>query len=45
MSFLQFHGIEAGYMIVFLVCSFAYLFSWCVMKLLIPRFKLVQIDK
>jgi len=43
MSFLQFKGIEAGYMIVFLVCSFAYLFSWCVMKLLIPRYKKIEL--
>lgn len=42
LSFLQFKGIEAGYMIVFLVCSFAYLVTWCVMKLLIPRYKKIE---
>ncbi len=44
-SFLQFHGIQAGYMIVFLVCSFAYLFSWCIMKLLIPQYKKIEFKK
>lgn len=45
MTFLGFEGINAGYMIVFLVASFAYLFSWVMMKLLVPKYKLVVIKK
>lgn len=37
MTFLGFEGINAGYMIVFLVASFAYLFSWVMMKILVPE--------
>jgi len=32
-------GIEAGYLIVFTFCSLAYLFSWSIMKLLVPKYK------
>ncbi len=43
MHFLGFDGKEAGYMIVFLIAAAAYLVSWCVMKLLVPKYKLVQL--
>ncbi len=43
MHFLSFQGKEAGYMIVFLIASVAYLLSWCIMKLLVPKYKLVQL--
>lgn len=42
-SFLGFEGEFAGYMIVFCVASVAYLFSWVMMKLLVPRYKFVKI--
>ncbi|MCD8293467.1 MAG: MFS transporter [Prevotellaceae bacterium] len=43
MQFFGFGGKQAGYMIVFLIASVAYLLSWCVMKLLVPKYKLVQL--
>ncbi len=43
MHFLGFDGKQAGYMIVFLVAAVAYLLSWCVMKLLVPKYKLVRL--
>jgi ACS family hexuronate transporter-like MFS transporter len=43
MVFLGFEGKNAGYMIVFLIAGIAYLVSWCLMKLLVPRYKLVTI--
>lgn len=43
MSFCNFHGAQAGYMIVFCIAGVAYLFSWCMMKLLVPHYKLVEI--
>ncbi|MDE6490312.1 MAG: MFS transporter [Muribaculaceae bacterium] len=43
MQFLGFEGKDAGYMIVFLCAGVAYLLSWCMMKLLVPRYKLVQL--
>ncbi len=43
LHFLGFDGKEAGYMIVFLIASVAYLLSWCIMKLLVPKYKLVKI--
>ncbi len=43
MQFLGFSGANAGYMIVFMVAAFAYLISWCLMKLLVPKYKLVEL--
>ncbi len=43
MHFLGFEGKQAGYMIVFLIASVAYLLSWCIMKLLVPKYKLVKL--
>lgn len=43
MHFMGFDGIDAGYMIVFLFASVAYLLSWVIMKLLVPRYKLVDV--
>ncbi len=43
MSFLGFHDQYAGYMIFFLFASFAYLLSWSIMKLLVPKYKLVKL--
>ncbi|MCD8305081.1 MAG: MFS transporter [Prevotella sp.] len=43
LHFLSFEGKEAGYMIVFLIASVAYLVSWGIMKLLVPKYKLVKL--
>ncbi len=43
LHFLTFTGKEAGYMIVFLLAAVAYLLSWTIMKLLVPRYKLVTL--
>ena len=42
--FLGFEGKNAGYMIVFICAGVAYLFSWCLMKILVPKYKLVELD-
>lgn len=42
-SFLGFEGKEAGYMIVFAICSVAYLFAWSVMKSLVPVYKKIEL--
>lgn len=44
MQFLGFEGKDAGYMIVFLFAGVAYLLSWCLMKILVPRYKLVELN-
>ena len=41
--FLGFEGEHAGFMIVFCVASFAYLFSWVMMKLFVPKYKEVRL--
>ncbi|WP_134089140.1 MFS transporter [Olivibacter sp. XZL3] len=38
MSFMGFHGIEAGYFIVFSICAVCYIIGWVVMKSLVPRY-------
>ena len=43
MQFLGFEGKQAGYMIVFMLASVAYMFSWVIMKVLVPRYKLVKL--
>ena len=42
----QFFGVEgkpAGYMIVFCYCAVAYLLCWCIMHLLVPKYKPVVV--
>ncbi|MDR0401454.1 MAG: MFS transporter [Endomicrobium sp.] len=34
-----FGQIETGYTIMFTFCSIAYILAWCIMKLLVPKFK------
>lgn len=45
MLFLGFEGKNAGYMIVFICAGLAYLVSWCIMKLLVPKYRLVELKK
>ena len=42
-QFLQFAGKPAGYMIVFSICAVSYLLAWCVIKILVPRYKKIDI--
>jgi len=39
MVFMGFQGIEAGYFIIFSICSVCYLIGWSVMKTLVPKYK------
>lgn len=34
--------IETGYTIMFTICAVAYLIAWTVMKLLVPKYKVIQ---
>lgn len=43
MSFVGFHGKEAGYFIIFSICAVAYLIGWVVMKSLVPKMKIIQV--
>ena len=43
MSFMSFTGKPAGYFIVFCVCGVSYLLGWCVMKILVPKYKKIEI--
>lgn len=45
MNFLGFEGKNAGYMIVFMCAGLAYLLSWCIMKLLVPEYKIIELKK
>lgn len=38
MDFMGFHGIEAGYFIIFSICAVCYLTGWTVMKILVPKY-------
>jgi ACS family hexuronate transporter-like MFS transporter len=36
-TFMSYSGKQAAYMIIFIICSVAYLVGWVVMKLLVPK--------
>ena len=42
-SFFSFTGKPAGYMIVFSICAVSYLLARCVIKLLVPRYKKIEV--
>lgn len=42
-TFLGFEGKPAGYMIVFCICSVAYLIAWSIMKALVPKYKKIEV--
>ena len=44
MQFMGFEGKEAGYFIIFCICAVAYLIGWCIMKLLVPRYKRIVVE-
>jgi MFS transporter, ACS family, hexuronate transporter len=39
MTFMGFHGKEAGYFIVFSICAVVYLIGWTIMKILVPKYR------
>lgn len=41
MQFMGYEGKPAGYFIVFCICGVAYLLGWCIMKLLVPKYKII----
>jgi ACS family hexuronate transporter-like MFS transporter len=41
MQFMGFEGKPAGYYIIFCICAFAYLIGWVIMKILVPKYKLI----
>ncbi len=42
-TFFSFTGKPAGYMIVFSICAVSYLLAWCVIKLLVPKYKKIEV--
>lgn len=42
LSFMGFEGKPAGYFIIFCVCAVAYLAGWCIMKALVPHYKVIE---
>lgn len=42
MTFMGFEGKPAGYFIIFIYCALAYLTGWCILKILVPRYKPVK---
>jgi ACS family hexuronate transporter-like MFS transporter len=43
MTFFGFEGKPAGYFIIFCICAFAYLIGWTIMKMLVPKMKLITL--
>ena len=39
----SFEGKEAGYMIMFSFCAVAYLIGWVIMKVLVPKYKPIEL--
>ena len=42
-AFFGFDGKPAAYMVVFCICSVAYLIGWCIMKTLVPKYKPIEV--
>lgn len=42
MAFFGFEGKEAGYFIVFCICAISYMLAWCIMKALVPKYKVIK---
>ena len=42
MTFMGFQGKPAGYFIIFCYCALAYIIGWTILKVLVPRYKMVQ---
>ena len=42
-TFFGFEGKPAAYMVVFCICSVAYLIGWCIMKALVPKYKPITV--
>ena len=42
MTFMGFEGKPAGYFIIFCICGVAYLIGWCIMKALVPKYKIIN---
>ena len=43
-SFFGFDGKPAAYVVVFCICSVAYLIGWCIMKTLVPKYKPIVVE-
>lgn len=43
MTFMGFEGKPAGYFIIFCICAVAYLIGWSIMKILVPKYKVVTL--
>ena len=44
MAFMGFEGKPAGYFIIFCLCAVAYLIGWSIIRLLVPKYKLIVIE-
>ena len=42
-SVFGFDGKQGGYMVVFCICAVAYLIAWSIMKVLVPRYKKIEL--
>ena len=42
LEFMGFVGNPAGYFIIFCICSVSYLIGWSIMKILVPKYKIIQ---
>lgn len=42
LEFMGFVGKPAGYFIIFCTCSVSYLIGWSIMKILVPKYKIIQ---
>lgn len=45
MQLMGFEGVHAGYFIIFSICAVCYLIGWVIMKVLVPKMKIIQIEE
>ncbi len=44
MEFFGFVGKPAGYFVIFCICSVSYLLAWFIMKALVPKYKIIEVE-
>ena len=44
MEFFGFVGKPAGYFVIFCICSVSYLLAWFIMKSLVPKYKIIEVE-
>ena len=43
--YIQVNNVSSAYNLIFIFCAVAYLLAWCIVKLLVPKMKIIKIEE